>query len=153
MLCWLCHAALSNLYHGMCCFMLCYVLWCMQSQTVCDQAEDQNDLSHKLCACCAGRSNDCVQMCTRLMAEVQPQGCSGLYACLLHQQAQADLQRQQYNEALHCLNEALAWEPQHADCLRTKALVCASWGPAQQCSQATASFRTCIIRPAYWARN
>lgn len=65
-------------------------------------------------------------MCTCLLAEVQPQGCSGLYAHLLHQQAQAEMQRRQYDTALHCLDEALAWDPQHADCLWTKALVCAS---------------------------
>lgn len=58
-----------------------------------------------------------------MLTEVQPEVCSGLYAKLLHQQAQAQLHRQQHDAALQSLEKAMLWEPYHTECLLLKALV------------------------------
>ena len=74
-------------------------------------------------ACNAGQAIACQEQCSGLLLEVQPAACSGLYACILHQQAQAFVQRQQYSEALQSLKQAFVWEPNHPDCLLLQALV------------------------------
>ena len=77
-------------------------------------------------ACNAGQAVACQEQCSDLLSEVQPGACSGLYAHILYQQAQALLQRQQFCEALRSLKQALLWEPHHQDCLLLQALVSAA---------------------------
>lgn len=99
---------------------------------LCYASFDQLPLKHEctscmcrkpMSACNAGQAIACQEQCSGLLSEVQPEACSGLYAHILHQQAQAFLQRQQYKEALQSLKQAFVWEPNHHGCLLLQALV------------------------------
>ncbi|KAA6419569.1 MAG: hypothetical protein FRX49_10494 [Trebouxia sp. A1-2] len=67
--------------------------------------------------------NQGVSLLSDLLAELQPEVCSGLYAELLVKKAAAQRQQGQLDVALQDLDCAMAWEPESAKCLQLRALV------------------------------
>ncbi|DBA86305.1 TPA: hypothetical protein ACH3X2_005544 [Trebouxia sp. C0005] len=74
-------------------------------------------------ACEDGHLNQGVSLLSDLLAELQPEVCSGLYAELLVKKAAAQRQQGQLDVALQDLDCAMAWEPESAKCLQLRALV------------------------------
>jgi tetratricopeptide (TPR) repeat protein len=71
----------------------------------------------------AGHLTQGISLYSDLLAELQPEVCSGLYAELLVKKADAQRQQGQFDAALQDLDCAMAWEPENADCLRLRASV------------------------------
>ncbi|KAK9808783.1 hypothetical protein WJX72_003609 [[Myrmecia] bisecta] len=81
-----------------------------------------------------GCYQDCTETCTEALASLHAAACSGLFARLLHQRAQAHLHRQHVEAARTDLDAALQLEPYNPECLLLRSQV------QQQAGRAEAAF-------------
>ena len=63
------------------------------------------------CSCCAGREQDCVADCGRLLSMIEHRGAAGLEAGVLRLRASAALQLRQLDAAEADVSMALAAQP------------------------------------------